>query len=256
MGRGRGLRGRVGGEGRVVYKISGVRLDIPRYFSRGRRDVFDIQHHTLDYLREAGRDRDNEVSRGERGVRESAFSDRGNVRGGGRRGGIASRDLRRANAPFGLRARAFFIPCREPSAVFYPLLAVGARRRLHRRHRKFHLAREVFKGMKLAAILFLSLVFIPVAVASDGKKPDMAAQEKKLEDVKKKIEEIEKANKAIKKSREELKKIDSSIVALGGEVSVAEVKVAGLTAEKRLIGGRLKSRLTAIYRMRNGGVLG
>ncbi|MEK7880451.1 MAG: peptidoglycan DD-metalloendopeptidase family protein [Deltaproteobacteria bacterium] len=127
--------------------------------------------------------------------------------------------------------------------------------------------------MKAAAFLFLSLVFIPVAMASDGKKSDITAQEKKLEDVKKKLgetekaveriskkettvlEEIETANKAIRKSREELKKIDSSIVALGAEVSVAEAKVAGLTAEKRRIGGRLKSRLTAIYRMRNGGML-
>ena len=89
--------------------------------------------------------------------------------------------------------------------------------------------------MKAAAFLFLSLVFIPVAMASDGKKSDITAQEKKLEDVKKKLgetekaveriskkettvlEEIETANKAIRKSREELKKIDSSIVALGAE---------------------------------------
>ncbi|MFZ3071817.1 MAG: peptidoglycan DD-metalloendopeptidase family protein [Thermodesulfobacteriota bacterium] len=127
-----------------------------------------------------------------------------------------------------------------------------------------------------AALLFLPLIFIPVSIAaSDGNKPDkdIVRQEKKLEDVKKKLdetekavkriskkettvlEEIEKANKAIRKSREELKKIDSSIAALGKEVSVAEAKVSGLTAEKRLIEWRLRSRLTAIYRMRNGGML-
>ena len=128
--------------------------------------------------------------------------------------------------------------------------------------------------MKAAALLFLSLAFVSVSIAaSDGGKPGITRQEKKLEDVKKKLgetekaverisrkettvlEEIETANKAIRKSREELKKIDSSIAALGAEVSIAEAKVAGLTAEKRRIGGRLKSRLTAIYRMRNGGML-
>ena len=73
--------------------------------------------------------------------------------------------------------------------------------------------------MKAAAFLFLSLVFIPAAIASDGKKSDIVTQEKKLEDVKKKLsetekavarisgkettvlEEIEKANKAIKKKQ-------------------------------------------------------
>jgi septal ring factor EnvC (AmiA/AmiB activator) len=122
------------------------------------------------------------------------------------------------------------------------------------------------------SILAFTLLLLPVfdTLASER---DLVKKEKKLEDVKKKIREtkksikeisrkettvlgeLEEINKNLVRKRDELGKVYSSLKKLGGRIAETDKNLKALTAERKALSKRLRSRLKAMYKMRKGGAL-
>lgn len=126
------------------------------------------------------------------------------------------------------------------------------------------------KTAGLIALILLAILLLP----PNGRADEVSEQESKLEDVKKEIErektkirkferkessilgELERINRDLAAKRRSLRALDRSLDGIREKIKGANGRIEKLEAERRVLLGRLKKRMKAMYRMRNGAALG
>ena len=124
-----------------------------------------------------------------------------------------------------------------------------------------------FRILALAALFFFVFVQAPFA------REDLVTEEKRLEAVKERIRkekkkvkkfsrkestilgEVQRVNKRIVKERRELRKVESTLRVIKKKVAGTEAAISELASERRVLLGRLKARMKAMYIMNNGAAL-